>query len=33
MSSLEDQMIEQESDDYWLSQGEGVMRDMEEEDD
>lgn len=34
MSSLEDDMIEQEVRDYWWEQGEAVMREMcEEEED
>lgn len=32
MSELEDDMIEQEIRDYWLNQGEAVMREMLEED-
>ncbi len=32
MSSLEDDMIEQEVRDYWWEQGEAVMREMCEED-
>lgn len=32
MSKLEDDMIEQEVRDYWLNQGEAVMREMLEED-
>lgn len=32
MSKLEDDMIEQEIRDYWLNQGEAVMREMLEED-
>lgn len=32
MSELEDDMIEQEVRDYWLNQGEAVMREMLEED-
>ena len=31
MSSLEDDMIEQEVRDYWLEQGEAVMKEMCEE--
>ena len=31
MSKLEDDMIEQEVKDYWLNQGEAVMREMLEE--
>lgn len=31
MSKLEDDMIEQEVRDYWLNQGEAVMREMCEE--
>lgn len=31
MSKLEDDMIEQEVRDYWLNQGEAVMREMLEE--
>lgn len=31
--SIDDQMAEQESRDYWLGQGEAVMREMLEEDD
>ena len=31
MSSLEDDMIEQEVRDYWLDQGEAVMKEMCEE--
>lgn len=34
MSSLEDELIEQEVRDYWWDQGEAVMREMcDEEDD
>ena len=32
MSELEDDMIEQEVRDYWLNQGEAVMREMLEDD-
>ena len=32
MSSLEDSVIEQEVEDYWLSQGEAVYREMCEDD-
>lgn len=32
MISLEDDMIEQETRDYWLEQGEAVMREMCEDD-
>ena len=32
MSDLEDDMIEQEVRDYWLNQGEAVMREMLEDD-
>ena len=32
MSKLEDDMIEQEVRDYWLNQGEAVMREMLEDD-
>lgn len=32
MSSLEDDMIELETRDYWWSQGEAVMKEMCEED-
>jgi len=31
MSKLEDDMIEQEVRDYWLNQGEAVMREMLED--
>ena len=31
MSDLEDDMIEQEVRDYWLNQGEAVMREMLED--
>lgn len=31
MSKLEDDMIEQEIRDYWLNQGEAVMREMLED--
>lgn len=31
MSELEDDMIEQEVRDYWLNQGEAVMREMLED--
>lgn len=33
MSKLEDDMIEQEVRDYWLNQGEAVMREMLEDED
>lgn len=33
MSSQEDSIIEQEIEDYWLSQGEAVMREMCEDED
>lgn len=33
MSKLEDDMIEQEIKDYWLNQGEAVMREMLEDED
>lgn len=33
MSSPEDEIIEQESRDYWWEQGEAVMREMTEEED
>lgn len=33
MSSLEDNIIEQEARDCWLEQGEAVMREMCDEDD
>lgn len=33
MSELEDDMIEQEVRDYWLNQGEAVMREMLEDED
>lgn len=33
MSDLEDDMIEQEVRDYWLNQGEAVMREMLEDED
>ena len=32
MSSLEDAMIEQEIEDYWMDQGEAVYREMCEDD-
>lgn len=33
MGKLEDDMIEQEVRDYWLNQGEAVMREMLEDED